>query len=458
VGQPGQGGTPPAGGGMLPPELFRVLIQSLEKISGTQSSTGSAQDVQAVSANTNNSYTIKAAYTLDGKTETQSGHSYSANKTNESAIYVSNGGALTLSKAVITTSGVTSSADNSSFHGLNAAMLAGDGSSIQLSDSTITTSGAGANGAFATGSGAKVSLTNVKINATGDGGHAVMATQGGLMTLTDVIMNTTGPHSGAIATDRGGGTITATGGRVSTSGQDSPAIYSTGNISVSNATLGASGAEAAVIEGANTITLTDSSLSSSMEGKWGVMIYQSFSGDAQGSKGTFTMTGGSLAYTSKTGPLFYVNNSTGIINLKDVSITTVSGSLLDASANSRWGQSGANGGNIVLNADTQTLAGDMSADAISTITVSLQNGSSLTGSINTENTAKAVNLGLDASSRWTVMADSNLTCLSDAGISGANIANIIGNGHTVFYNAGGCTALNGQTYDLSGGGTLTPSK
>jgi len=50
----------------------------------------------------------------------------------------------------------------------------------------------------------------------------------------------------------------------------------------------------------------------------GVMIYQSMSGDAQGTKGTFTMTGGSLAYTATDGPLFYVTNSTAVILLKEL--------------------------------------------------------------------------------------------------------------------------------------------
>jgi len=65
-------------------------------------------------------------------------------------------------------------------------------------------------------------------------------------------------------------------------------------------------------------TLVDTDLSSSMADKWGVMIYQSMSGDAQGTRGVFTMGGGSLANTATTGPLFYVTNSTGVITLQGV--------------------------------------------------------------------------------------------------------------------------------------------
>jgi hypothetical protein len=380
-----------------------------------------------------------------------------ATATDESGVKVTNAGVLNLSNSTITTSGNTSSNDNSSFYGLNAAVLATTASKITLSDSTITTTGTGANGAFATGSGSAVTLSRVTIVATGNGGHGVMATNGGVMTLTDVDMNTAGKNAGAIATDRGGGTITATGGTVTTSGQDSPGIYSTGDITASGARITATGAESAAIEGANSITLIDTDLSSSMADKWGVMIYQSMSGDAAGKRGVFTMTGGSLANTAATGPLFYVTNTTGVITLKGVDVTATSGALLKAAAG-RWGTSGSNGGAAILTADGQILAGDMTADNISTIEATLQNGSTLTGAINVAHTAKTVNLNLDATSTWNVTADSHLTCLSDAGgISGAAITNITGNGHTVTYVASACSALGGQTYTLNGGGTLQPA-
>jgi hypothetical protein len=223
---------------------------------------------------------------------------------------VTDGGNLTLVNPTVVTSGDTSSQDKSSFYGLNAGVLASGGSTVTITGGTISTTGTGANGAFAQGAGTSVNLRDITIDATGDGGHGVMATNGGEMTLANVDMTTAGKNSGVIATDRGSGTINVTGGTVIAKGADSPAIYSTGAITVSDATLTASGAEGAVIEGANSITLKDSDLTSTMEGKWGVMIYQSMSGDAEGTQGVFTMTGGSLAYTSTTGPLLYTWSET----------------------------------------------------------------------------------------------------------------------------------------------------
>ena len=403
--------------------------------------------------------TATGAYTLNGDTATESDQTYSSSNEDQSGIYVTDGGTLTPDNVSVTTNGNTSSDENSSFYGLNAGVLASSASTITMNGGSISTTGTGANGAFAVGDGTTVNLSDVTINATGDGGHGVMATLGGVMNLTNVDMTTSGAHSAPIATDRGGGTINATGGILNTSGQDSPCYYSTGTLNVENATCNATGSESVDIEGANTVTLTDSNLTSSIADKWGVMIYQSFSGDAQGSDGLFTMTGGSLAHTATNGPLFYVTNTTGHITLTEVDVTAASGILIKAEGNDRWGNSGSNGGMVVLVANAQTLSGDLVADNISSITATLQNSSSLTGAISADNTAKEINLTLDSSSNWTVTADSYLACLTDTdGISGASISNIIGNGHTVYYNASLCTDLGGQTYTLNGGGILTPAE
>jgi hypothetical protein len=433
-----------------------LLAISIILSAGCSGSSDSSGTSSSTSSDTSSDTTT--AYYQSGGTVTKTGQAYSSSTTDESGVKVVNSGTFTLSDSTITTSGGTSSQDNSSFYGLNAGVLATSGSTINLSDCTITTTGTGANGAFATGSGSSVNLSDVTIKASADGGHGVMATLTGSVTLTDVNIETSGAHSAPIATDRGGGTITVTGGTMTTSGQDSPCIYSTGSITVSGATMTATGAESAVIEGANSITLKDTALSSSKESKWGVMIYHSMSGDAEGTVGTFTMTGGLLADTATSGPLFYVTNSTGMITLTGVNVTATSGTLVKAGAGN-WGTSGSNGGTAIFSADGQAMTGNMVADSSSSITATLQNSSSLTGAINADNIGNAVNLTLDSSSTWHVTADSYLTRLTDSsGISGSTITNIYGNDHTVYYDSSltSNSTLKGKTYTLKGGGYLVP--
>lgn len=281
-----------------------------------------------------------------------------------------------------------------------------------------------------------------------------MATWGGTVNMEKVDMYTTDTHSAAIATDRGGGTVNVDGGTIITDGTDSPGIYSTGDIKVKNADVKATGAEAAVIEGTNSIALTNTKLVSTFIGKWGVMLFQSFSGDANGQNSTFSMEGGTLSYSSTTGPLFLVTNTTGNINLTGVKASQGSDVLLYAGAK-KWGNSGSNGGNAVLTASNQSLAGNVVVDTISTASITLKNGSSLVGAIDTENTAKTASISIDSSSTWTLTADSHVTTIS-AIVSATSVTNITGNGYNIYYSSSTNSTLGGLTYSLVGGGQLIP--
>jgi hypothetical protein len=89
------------------------------------------------------------------------------------------------------------------------------------------------------------------------------------------------------------------------------------------------------------------------------------------------------------------------------------------------------------------------------ITLNLQNSSTLTDKINNSNTGKTVDLTLDKHSIWNVIGTSYLTSLTD---NDSTLANIKGNGNTIYYNVAASANLwlNGQTHILSGDGKLTP--
>jgi hypothetical protein len=391
---------------------------------------------------------LSGALTVDGTTQTVADKTLTSDATDVSAVYVLNGGSLVLSNVTVKTSGSTSSQENSSFSGQNAGVLVTKNSRVAIYGGSISTTGGGANGLFAYGAGAFASMSGGSIIATGEGGHGVMATGGGSLAITNVDMVTERIHGGVVATDRGGGTIWVSGGKITSHGQDSPGIYSTGDIRAENATFIATGSEGAVIEGRNAITLKNCEVSGAL--KCGVMIYQSFSGDAEGQEGSFSMEGGSLSAAQ--GPLFFVNNTRGIVHLQNVKLSAPSGVLVNAAA-SRWGRTGSNGGHVELKGDTQTLAGDINVDKVSSASVALKNHSVLSGAVH--NAA----LVLDGSSKWRVTADSALTSLTDADcVSGDTISNIDGDGHTVRYKTDLAANqwLGGKTWKLADGGTLAP--
>ena len=245
---------------------------------------------------------------------------------------------ITIDSSVFDKTGNTSNDDNSNFRGQNAVVLGIEGSQTSIKNSNITSSSIGSNAVFAT----------------------------------------EGAHSATLATDRGEGTITAEAAKLITSGEGSPVIYSTGNNMVNNVNGIANNSEIGVVEGKNSITLTNSNVTGYKDN--GFMLYQSFSGDAE----------------------------SGIARLK-------------AAADSRWGKTGENGSHLTLRASNQELSGNIMADSISTIALDMTNESSLVGAVNTDNTAKEVTVKLSKDSSWTLTGDSYVKSLTNEDTTGENI-------------------------------------
>ncbi|MGZ4672870.1 MAG: hypothetical protein ACXV8K_09450, partial [Ilumatobacteraceae bacterium] len=87
------------------------------------------------------------------------------------------------------------------------------------------------------------------------------------------------------------------------------------------------------------------------------------------------------------------------------------------------------------------------------------NGSKWTGALDAANAGGTTGVSVDGSSTWTLTNDSYVGALTVAAVSGTSVTNIIGNGHTLYYDSNNSAngALAGMTYTLAGGGTLTPS-
>jgi hypothetical protein len=393
-------------------------------------------------------------YSQSSGTVTKTDQTYSTSTIDESAVKVT-GGTLTMSNCTITKSGAASDMDNSNFYGLNAAVLNyGSSSAINMTGGTITTSGAGAN-AFYSYAGAST-ISDVTISCTANSSRGLFATGGGSITASNVTATTAGSNSSVIATDRGGGTINVTGGTYNCTGTDAAVMYSTGTISVSGITGKSSKGEVGVIEGSNSITISGTSDLTSDASNRGIMVLQSGSGDATGSTGTFTMTGGTLTTTGSSTPLVeVVTNATGKIYLNSVTTSVASKILMLVDYNTRWTTHAATG-DLYLNG-SYTYTGDIQADSYSKANTSILTGATLVGSINNANTALLTTLTMDASSSWTLTGNSYINGLiTDPGISGTSVSNITGNGYNVYYKTSTNTALGGSTYTLQGGGYLLP--
>ena len=286
-----------------------------------------------------------------------------------------------------------------------------------------------------------------------------MTTGGGTMNASNLNIHTTGNSSAAIRSDRGGGTVNVTGGTYTTDGTGSPVIYSTADITVSDATLESTASQGVVVEGCNSVTLNnvtlvaDNNTMNSDKSDWyqAVMIYQSMSGDAAEGEAEFTMDGGSL--TNVNGDVFFVNNTVATITLTDVEIINqdADGVFLRAAA-AGWGTEGSNGGQVNLYLNNQTQDGDIVVDSVSALNMYLASGSTYTGAINSANEGE-VYVEIESGSTWVLTGDSyisGLTCDAD----GIDL-----NGYTLYvngtaYSAG--TASSGTAIEMeitsAGGG------
>lgn len=377
------------------------------------------------------------AYNLkDGETLTAG--TYTSTNADENAIRAESAITASLNNVTVSkTDGAASSSDASSFYGLNAAVLALSDAVLNITGGSVTASAEGANGIFAY-DGATINIKDTIINVTGGNAGGIEVAGGGIMNASNLTVNAT--VKAAIRSDRGGGTMTVDGGTFTTSGSTgAPAVYSTADITVSNATLTANTSEAVVVEGLNSVALNNCIVSGNMTGSNGssadnihnVMLYQSMSGDAEVGNSSFTMTGGTL--TSHSGDMFYVTNTDANIQLSNVALTPAANTYLllvsgnDASRG--WGTAGSNGGNCTFTASNQLLDGSIQVDTISTLDLTIKDSSTFTGSINTDKTtAAALKVTLDSSSNWSLTGDSYVTEFN------GSMSNVQLNGHTLYVN------------------------
>ena len=364
---------------------------------------------------------------------TSSDQSYSSTNDSENALLVT-GGTSTISNPTITKSG-DSDGDNSDFYGTNAAVLVKEGT-LNIDGGTVTTDGSHANGVFAYSNGT-INISNTEIKTTSNNSGAIMVTGGGTLTAKNVTAETEGNSSAPIRSDRGGGTLTVNGGKYTSHGTGSPVIYSTADITVNDATLTSTASEGVVIEGKNSVTLnkanlevTNNKLNGNSETYKSIFIYQSMSGDAE--VGTSSFTAKDSKIVNNKGDIIFVTNTNTIIELENNEIINndKSGNFLNIAA-AKWGTSGSNGGAVTLNAKNQKISGNIVVDDISTLDLSLKNGSTYSGTINNKNTAKTINISLDSSSSITLTGDSYITSLENADSTNSNI-NF--NGYTLYVN------------------------
>ena len=431
--------------------LAGLLIASLAACNGN---TDSTETVEATSASVDEA-THPAASATSAATEATVKKLTEADITINETIENSTGGehAVTAdgqeasySNTKVVKTGDSSQNDEADFYGDNAAIFATNGATLDLSEMVVKTDGTHANAVFSYGEGTTVNIKDSYIETSGNCSGGLMTTGGGTTNASNLTINTSGRSSAAIRSDRGGGTVNVDGGSYTTSGTGSPVIYSTADITVSNADLTSTASEGVVVEGKNSVTLNNVTLtadnntlnSDKSDVYKAVMIYQSMSGDAAQGTSSFTMNGGTL--TNANGDIFFVNNTATDISLSNATIVNndADGYFLRAAA-AGWGNEGSNGGQVSLYAKQQTINGDMLVDDVSHLNLYLSDSSVFNGAINSDSQAGEVYVELKDGAKWTLTSDSNITSLT------CDKDSIDLNGHKLYVNGEEYTAGTAST-------------
>ena len=421
--------------------LWFLIIDTVN--SNYTTSGGSAPAMNGGGGSSSASYSAVKEITSD---EDITSGEFSSSNADENAISVSGDITATLSGITVTKTGDSDGGDNTSFYGTNSAIIAKGGANLTIKNANIATDATGANGVFSYGGsattnnsssdGTTVNISDSTITTSKDNSGGIMTTGGGIMNAENLTITTAGTSSAAIRSDRGGGTVTVNKGTYKTTGKGSPAIYSTADITVKNATLIATASEGAIIEGKNSITLenvtltdTNSALNGQSTTYKNIFLYQSMSGDAATGKAVFTAKNSTI--TTNKGDSFYVTNTTAEINLENNTIVNNddTGNFLRIQKDS-WGNSGSNGGTVTLNMTNQKVTGNIVVDSISKLTMNLASGSSFSGAINSDN-AGEVELTLDSSSSITLTGDTYVKSLTNADTANSNIHT---NGYKLYVN------------------------
>ena len=410
-------------------------------ISGNTTTTNNSSTNNSQQNSNNTTYSSAKTISSD---EDLSNVEFTSTNSDENAILVTNAKS-TLSNITVNKEGDSDGGDNTSFYGTNSGILAKDGANLTIKNATINTNATGANGVFSYGGsattnnsssdGTTVNISDSKITTTKDNSGGIMTTGGGVMNATNLEITTAGTSSAAIRSDRGGGVVTVNKGTYKTTGKGSPAVYSTADITVKNATLISEASEGLIIEGKNKITIdnvkltdTNNTLNGQSTTYKNIFIYQSMSGDAD--TGTAEFSSKNSTIITNKGDSIYVTNTKASITLENNEFINndSEGNFLRIQKDS-WGNSGSNGGDVTLKLINQKIQGNIVVDSISTLDMNLTNKSSYEGVINNSNSAKNIKITLDKNSKLILTGDSYISELDD---EDETYSNIILNGYKLY--------------------------
>ena len=353
-------------------------------------------------------YSAKKKDGYDGKyefirTTSETQQTYESSEAGVNAV-LARDGTINFSKASFIKSGDVKS-DDADYTGVNAAVLSIGSSKIKIMDSSIVSRATHASAVFAFGD-STIDISDSTIETEKDSSPALSVTNGGVIMATNVVAETTGDKSIPIKVGKDGGTISIIGGKYKSTGNDSPAVYTTANVKISDsAKFDVAAANAFVIENTK-----------------------------EKAEALFTLKDSNV--TLARGNMFSVSNANTRINVEKTIFK--SGADVKNFLNAKQSS-------VIMSLKKNPVSGDIKLDENSKLDLSLATRAQYKGAINSDNKAKNVVLKVDRSSVIILTGDSYVSELRN---SKKDNSNIYANGHKLFVNGKEVSIKEGEYKEL----------
>lgn len=392
-----------------------------------------------------------------------------SNNNDTSVIQVSNGATYTATNLELSKiSGTSTDIESSMYYGLNSAFIVKDNSNVILNNSSITTKSDYSTAFFATGMSTTATLTNVSLSTENKNSNGLSISESSSINASKVNIITKGEQSAALKTITNNSEIIIDDSTLITEGSNSPIFEIKGKVEATNILATSTNSNIAVLENSSSLSIIESELTTAsynIDEKLSSVffLYKSNSKTASNDSGSSDLTIKDSKITInkdsnvyKTAPIFYITNTSSVINITNTDIDYGSNTLIKVSKNEKYGDTEDNGGEVNFTATDQSLKGNIVVDEISSIRFNLNN-SSYKGQINGNNESKNVHVTLDKKAEWTLTGDSYLNTLTIQNGRIDRLARYIkSNGYNIYYNTENNEWLNGRTIRLYGGGKLIP--
>lgn len=303
-----------------------------------------------------------AVTVIDGDSVTFENRTFSADRADQNALVVQNGGSAVLRNCTIRKTGNASSSQD----GQNAALLVKSGGNLVMENCSVITDGLGADGIAAIGENACAVVSDTEIITKQAYSRGLVALDNGGVLAQYLTIRTEGDYSPLCAT-RTRGSLQA--GRVDgqTSGAHAFCLYAAGPMRLENSSLTARAADGCAVSGSGSLQLCQTTLTG--EAGHAVLILNEEDDASPQSTQTalVQIQGGTLS--AKQGAGIFATNVQAKISFSDSpTVRAESNVLLRASAGPR-GTAGQNGAVVLLDGACRA-ANIIQTDDISTVTAS----------------------------------------------------------------------------------------